>query len=131
MVQRRRRCNPCATPSLALSRPSEHSGHHSITSSARAREGCGIVEAAWFVAHRIRKALEADTPAGPMGAKASRFSVDETYIGGKAGHKTTYPTDSAASPVVDCRAPPVDFRNAFKHRVRVRPGIMRGGRGGG
>ena len=42
--------------------------------------GIGSYRTAWYMAHRIRKAMEDDSPFGMTGV----VEVDETYIGGKA-----------------------------------------------
>jgi hypothetical protein len=41
-------------------------------------------KSAWFMAYRIRKAMEDDSPA-PMGGTGSAVKADETYFGRKKG----------------------------------------------
>lgn len=41
---------------------------------------------AWFMAHRIREAMNM-TPTGPLGGEGKVVEADETYIGGKEGNK--------------------------------------------
>lgn len=40
---------------------------------------------AWFMAHRIRKAMEPGSNAGPLGGEGKTIEADETYIGIRAG----------------------------------------------
>jgi transposase-like protein len=41
---------------------------------------------AWFMAHRIREAMNPTAP-GPMGGAGKTVEADETYVGGKEGNK--------------------------------------------
>jgi hypothetical protein len=48
--------------------------------------GFGSYKTAWFMAHRIREAMNPADPA-PIGGEGKVVEVDETYIGGKEGNK--------------------------------------------
>lgn len=45
-------------------------------------------KSAWFMAHRIREAMNLPTE-GPLGGKSETVEVDETYVGGKAKNRAT------------------------------------------
>jgi transposase-like protein len=42
---------------------------------------------AWFMAHRIREAMNPGSSAGPMGGPGKTVEADETFIGGKEANK--------------------------------------------
>lgn len=42
---------------------------------------------AWFLAHRIREAMEGANPTGPLGGKGKTVEADETFVGGKARNR--------------------------------------------
>lgn len=44
-------------------------------------------KSAWFMAHRIREAMDIDN--GPLGGPDAVVEVDETYVGGKAKNRAT------------------------------------------
>ena len=46
--------------------------------------GLGSYRTAWFLAHRIREAMDDDAPIGGLGGEGKVIEVDETYVGGKA-----------------------------------------------
>ena len=48
--------------------------------------GFGSYKTAWFMAHRIREAMNPASHA-PLGGKGKVVEVDETYVGGKEGNK--------------------------------------------
>jgi len=43
-------------------------------------------KSAWFMAHRIREAMNI-APEGPLGGEGKTVEADETYVGGKEGNK--------------------------------------------
>jgi len=45
-------------------------------------------KSAWFMAHRIREAMNIE-PEGPLGGKKVVVEADETYVGGKARNRAT------------------------------------------
>ena len=45
-------------------------------------------KSAWFMAHRIRLAMD-EAPEGPLGGPDSVVEADETYVGGKAKNRAT------------------------------------------
>ena len=45
-------------------------------------------KSAWFLAHRIREAMDIE-PEGPMGGASGVVEADETYVGGKARNRAT------------------------------------------
>lgn len=54
-------------------------------------------KSAWFMAHRIREAMDMDD--GPLGGDEIVVEVDETYVGGKAKNRA-YRKPAAKKPVV-------------------------------
>jgi hypothetical protein len=55
---------------------------------------------AWFMTHRIRKAMEETGSGGrPLGGSGVTTEADETYVGGKA-HNRAYPAVPTKAPVV-------------------------------
>src|SRR5260221_7490421 len=44
-------------------------------------------EAAWFLFHRLREAVDDQNESGPVGGPNKVVEIDETYIGGKEGNK--------------------------------------------
>ena len=48
--------------------------------------GFGSYRTAWFMAHRIRKAMEGNNP-GPLGGEGKTVEADETYFGNAKGAK--------------------------------------------
>ena len=48
--------------------------------------GFGSYRTAWFMAHRIRKAMES-TDNGPLGGEGKIVEADTTYVGGKEKNK--------------------------------------------
>lgn len=59
-------------------------------------------KSAWFMAHRIREAmdLEPETGGGPMGGEGKTVESDETYVGGKAKNAKKGKPIPKKSPVV-------------------------------
>lgn len=54
-------------------------------------------KSAWFMAHRIREAMDIDD--GPLGGPEAVVEVDETYVGGKAKNRA-YRKPAAKKPVL-------------------------------
>jgi transposase-like protein len=44
-------------------------------------------KSAWFLAHRIREAMDGANGNGPLGGKGTVVEADETYVGGKARNR--------------------------------------------
>jgi transposase-like protein len=49
--------------------------------------GLGSYRSAWFLAHRIRLAMEPARDAGPIGGEGKTVEADEMFIGNKAGKR--------------------------------------------
>jgi hypothetical protein len=49
--------------------------------------GFGSYKTAWFMAHRIREAMNVGPNPSPLGGEGKVVEVDETYIGGKESNK--------------------------------------------
>ncbi len=58
-----------------------------ISSHQIAREIDVTQKSAWFLCHRIRKAMEQEPMTGLLGGKGKAVETDETYIGGKPRYK--------------------------------------------
>jgi transposase-like protein len=46
-------------------------------------------KSAWFMAHRIREAMDDTASTGPLGGANKVVEADETYVGGKQGNRAT------------------------------------------
>lgn len=86
-------------------------------------------ESAWFMAHRLRAAMD-DPKAGPIGGQNKVVEADETYVGGKArNRKNKIPTKHAVVALVErdgqVRAKHVANVNAKNLRPMIAKNVSR------
>ncbi len=83
-------------------------------------------EAAWFLAHRLRHAMN-DPKAGPIGGENKFVEADETYVGGK-GHNRAYgptPKKHAVMTLVERKGEARSFHIANVTAKTLRPIIVK------
>ena len=84
--------------------------------------GLGSYRTAWFLAHRIREAMDDDAPTGALGGEGKIVEADETYVGGKAvnrAHRKPAPKKAVVSLIErDGRARSFHVANVTAETVR-------------
>ena len=82
--------------------------------------GLGSYRTAWFMAHRIREAMQLDDDAEPIGGRGKMVESDETFVGGKKERAPRQASAEEAPRCCACRAWRSHARQACSQRQRPR-----------